>query len=173
MSEHIYRMLVRDEEDVVGALAYSLYKMHKIEWLLQYKAEHDGRSPTPADLDAFHSIVAQESQIKGLLERGHTLATRFINNGLEQHDLDKEAELLQSALAHSLSAVVQRKLDEKRSWRGWLADGMSALLVNLLTIVIIGAAVLGLRASDALTAHTGQAVGTSVSPPVQSAPAAR
>jgi hypothetical protein len=69
MSEHIYRMLVRDEEDVVGALAYSLYKMH------------------------------------------------------------------------------------------------------LLTIVIIGAAVLGLRASDALTAQTGQAVGTNAAPVAQPEPA--
>ena len=73
MSEQIFRMLVRDEEDVVGALAYALYKLHKLEWLRQYQTEHGGSSPG---------------------------------------------------------------------------------------IVIIGAAVLGLRASDALTTKTGQAVGT-------------
>ena len=43
MSEHIYRTLVHDTNDVIGAVAYSLYKQHKLEWVLQYKSQQARR----------------------------------------------------------------------------------------------------------------------------------
>lgn len=40
----IYRELVKDEADVIGVIAYSVYKRQKIEYIESIRAEH-ARSP--------------------------------------------------------------------------------------------------------------------------------
>jgi hypothetical protein len=48
----IFDLLVQNEGDTVGLLAYALYKQNKRDWLIAHNAR-DGRAPTQAELDAF------------------------------------------------------------------------------------------------------------------------
>lgn len=58
MAKHynfIYEELVRYEGDLVGRVAYSLYKREKIAFIEQYKKSHEGKEPTTRDFDNFHA----------------------------------------------------------------------------------------------------------------------
>ncbi len=48
----MFRLLVENEDDVTGLLAYGLYKQNKRDWLIAHQAG-SGRAPTQAELDAF------------------------------------------------------------------------------------------------------------------------
>jgi hypothetical protein len=48
----VFELLVQGESDLVGLLAYGLYKQNKRDWLIAHKAR-DGREPTQAETDAF------------------------------------------------------------------------------------------------------------------------
>jgi hypothetical protein len=48
----MFSLLVETETDVVGLLAYGLYKQNKRDWLIAHQARA-GREPTLAELDAF------------------------------------------------------------------------------------------------------------------------
>jgi hypothetical protein len=73
--------------------------------------------------------------------------------------------------------AVKSRLDEKRTFRGWMQDAFGNLLVNVVTILEIGIAAIGLKALDSFTTRTESRVGLgdekpSSSPPAASAPAA-
>src|SRR3546814_15200792 len=50
----IFEMLVTASDDLVGLVAYALYKRHKRDWLLALRSK---REPTPEDAEAFLTTV--------------------------------------------------------------------------------------------------------------------
>jgi hypothetical protein len=48
----IFELLVKNEQDVAGLLAYALYKQNKRDWLIAFQAT-SGRQPTDAEVSAF------------------------------------------------------------------------------------------------------------------------
>jgi hypothetical protein len=48
----VFELVVQGEHDVVGLLAYGLYKQNKRDWLIAHLAK-EGREPTAAESDAF------------------------------------------------------------------------------------------------------------------------
>jgi hypothetical protein len=69
----IYSKLVEDNDDVVGHIAYSLYKNEKIEFIETFKEKH-GSEPTELDLEPFHI----SSCTKGSLERFRRMAATIL-----------------------------------------------------------------------------------------------
>lgn len=59
----IYKRLVKDEGDVYGHIAYSIYKANKIEYIEKFKREHGGNQPTEDELKPFHDLSCTESSI--------------------------------------------------------------------------------------------------------------
>jgi hypothetical protein len=48
----VFSLLVQNETDTTGLLAYALYKQNKRDWLIAHRAR-DGREPTSSELDAY------------------------------------------------------------------------------------------------------------------------
>ena len=47
---YIYKQLVEDRGDIIGHIAYALYKEDKIEYINKFKEEHNNNEPTEDDL---------------------------------------------------------------------------------------------------------------------------
>ena len=58
----IYSKLVSSEDDVMGLLAYSIYKRHKIEFIEDFKKKK-GTAPTDSDIESFIMSSVTESQL--------------------------------------------------------------------------------------------------------------
>lgn len=52
---YMYSNLVENEDDVVGLIAYSLYKSAKIQFVIDYEAKNEGKTPSDTDKQNFHS----------------------------------------------------------------------------------------------------------------------
>lgn len=88
----IYNKLVEDQNDVVGHIAYSLYKAEKVEFIESFKKDHGNNDPTESDLEPFHRSTC----LKGSIERYRLTASNILgatlNNVLEEtiQDIEKQ-----------------------------------------------------------------------------------
>lgn len=145
----IYEKLTADPNDMVGALAYIIYKKQKVEF---YKG-HAGGVPNQSELDAFHAIALLPTSIDSYRSQAEALTQAFLavalddlvdrtENETRQSVLFKELGNVSTALQGQLGNIIGN-LDAKRTWVGWARDISGNIVVNLLTIVIIGAIVIG------------------------------
>ncbi|RYE17944.1 MAG: hypothetical protein EOP45_14895 [Sphingobacteriaceae bacterium] len=50
----LYSEIIEDENDMIGHIAYSLYKSNKITYIKQFNEDNGGKNPTEADLETFY-----------------------------------------------------------------------------------------------------------------------
>jgi hypothetical protein len=87
---YIYTELVKNENDILGILAYSLYKRQKIEFIQGFKNK-TGNEPSDADLTTFHDISNSASQLESYRNQANQLAQNFLDITLntQAEELDK------------------------------------------------------------------------------------
>lgn len=172
--ESMYKLLVRDPDDVLAGLAYTAYKRHQEEVMTRIELE-TGQPPTQADYEAFFRAASTDSGIDMYEERAASVINLFVIDALDQRMSELMTEYETTATAESLKAI-RLKQDEKRTWKGWLADSMGNLAVNFVTIFLIAMAVTGVQIMDHLTGGFGKYLellraGVVAGPAAQVAPA--
>lgn len=78
---YIFSGLVKDEDDILGQLAYSVYKRQKIEYIQAFR-ERNGTVPLDCDLIAFHDLSNSSAQIDAYRTQATRLATNFLESSL-------------------------------------------------------------------------------------------
>ena len=89
----IYKQLVEDKDDIVGHIAYSLYKQDKVEYINRFK-EENGREPGEDELKPFHDASCLDGSIERYKESAINLLGSFLDETLSQtaHQLETEYE---------------------------------------------------------------------------------
>lgn len=149
---HIYERLVAGPDDAVGAFAYVLYKQHKVAFVKNV-FEARGRDPTDEEMVIFYQQVSLQSQLDGYRQRAQVLAANFLEDGLVEHIVRIGLELQESDFNRRLDRI-EGKLDGKRSFWGWCAEVSANLLINIVTIIVIGAAVIGYKSLASFNSAT-------------------
>lgn len=100
---YIYSTLVQNEQDILGVIAYSLYKRQKLEYVQGFKSKH-GREPTDGDLAPFHDVSNSISQLESYRNQAGQLAQGFLDASvatqaaeLEQYYSDKASVEIRNA----------------------------------------------------------------------------
>ena len=140
----IYKELVKDPDDAVGAIAYVLYKRDKIAFIEATFSTYS-RNPTPDELKVFHTQTCLPAKIETYRAQAEQLAEAFLNAGVAKRVQDFEDEVRESVLNQNISAVLD-ELKSRKSFRAWVGDVVGNLGVNILTIVVIGALLGGYQA---------------------------
>ncbi|MFO7801265.1 MAG: hypothetical protein R6V55_03085 [Desulfovermiculus sp.] len=86
---YIYAKLVEGEDDVLGLLAYGLYKRDKIEHIKRINAE-TGEDPTEEELEHFHK--SSEAHIENYETRALNLSRNFLESVLGERVAEIEQE---------------------------------------------------------------------------------
>lgn len=79
----IYSKLVAAPDDLVGLIAYGLYKREKIEFIARFKDDHSN-DPTDADLAIFHSLTNTDSRRENYRSQAEGILASFSNKMLEE-----------------------------------------------------------------------------------------
>lgn len=141
----IYGKLVENDNDLVGLIAYGLYKRHKIEFIESFKAQHPGQEPSDDDCKAFALTSCTPSALKHYRDRAESLlqqitltAAREEINTFEDDMLHQYRSEIASALAKGKSdvlndfgSVVKEQLP---SW--WSSFGASVAGALVFSIII-------------------------------------
>jgi hypothetical protein len=152
----IYQRLTSDPNDAIGLFAYIVYKRQKLEFCRSF----GGRELTREELANFYAVAMLDTSIEVYRARGETMMRAFLNLGLDEFVANTEAatrqrvfyQMIESgnlALESKITAV-NDSLRERRTVGGWVRDVSANLVVNLVTIFILGALLLGYRFSAEL-----------------------
>lgn len=141
----IYSQLVAHENDLVGLIAYSMYKRHKIEFISSYREKNDGNDPTDADCRAFALSTCTPTGLKQYRREAEILIQRMIlESAAEEIDRAKEDMLAeyreeikgaitseQTNILNAFGDVVASKLP-----KGWMSVLWSVIGAFVFAIVI-------------------------------------
>lgn len=68
----IYKELVSADDDLVGLIAYGIYKKHKIEFITKIKREQ-GREPSDEECKSFFAASTTDSQLRNYRSQAETM----------------------------------------------------------------------------------------------------
>ncbi|HEU4842897.1 MAG TPA: hypothetical protein VFT05_01425 [Burkholderiaceae bacterium] len=156
MAEHIFQALMDEGGEMAGAFAYTIYKRHKVEWTVQYMADHGGQLPDAAALDTFRTMNLLPHALHGYLERGRALSQQVLTMGTEKKINEIKVEVALGALAATMKEDVRRQFDERKTMRGWMRDAATGIIANMVALLIIGALILGAKSLDDINAAVGR-----------------
>lgn len=92
---YIYKKLVNSEDDLIGLIAYGIYKKHKIEFIEQIQEENK-REPTDEECSSFFISSTTDSQIIKYRNDASSLLSEVVANTTAE-ELDRyESEMLAS-----------------------------------------------------------------------------
>lgn len=97
---YIYEKLVKDENDILGHIAYSVYKSQKLTRIAEMKKASGGNDVTDEDMAPFLEMSQSKVRMGFYLDRATTLAQQFLDEGIgEELEMEKkklESEFIQS-----------------------------------------------------------------------------
>lgn len=96
---NIYSRLVEGKGDIIGHIAYALYKDDKIEYISHFKKEHEGKEPDEDELKPFNDISSTESSIQKYKYIASGILQSFLDNTLEETKSQIEEELNRNHIA--------------------------------------------------------------------------
>lgn len=89
----IYEKLVKSEDDLIGLIAYAIYKKHKIEFITSIK-EKEGREPTTDECKIFFNASTTESQLAKYRNDAQSILSDVVANTTNEELEHYEQEML-------------------------------------------------------------------------------
>lgn len=150
MAKHynfIYEELVRYEGDLVGRVAYSLYKREKIAFIEQYKKSHDGKEPTTRDFDNFHASCHNPERLHSYHKEALSMLQDFMGESFEETSKQILIDFTKVQDEH-LAKVIRPLLPEKQKMRYVYFHGvMQSIIGSIILPVVIGVILFACRHS--------------------------
>lgn len=132
----VYEHLIGSEEDVVGLLAYALYKQEKRDWLATWKAQNNA-PPGPEHLNGFISANLTQGQ----RQRYRNAARQVLETYVATHYDGAPAVGPDDHATDRLWTALQR-LD---TGPGWLRSLATGALGATIAVVVLAVAMLAFR----------------------------
>lgn len=89
---YIYSKLVKDQNDVVGMLAYSIYKQHKIEFIEDFKKKKNA-APTDSDIENFIMSSVTQSQLEKYRESANAVLSEIVAKSVQTELMSVDYEV--------------------------------------------------------------------------------
>lgn len=128
----IFSKLVHDDSDIIGMVAYGIYKKHKIEFIESIKKTH-GREPNSDEWHAFAISTNTDSQRGKYISQAETILATFVMDTAGEQIKDAEHQMLEQYQANIKSVLPSN----------WKTIGLGALGSFLFSAVITVALILG------------------------------
>lgn len=100
----IYSKLVHDDDDIIGMIAYGIYKKHKIEFIESIKKAH-GREPNSDEWHAFAISTNTSSQLGKYISQAETMLATFVMDTAGEQIKDAEHSMLEQYQANIKSVL--------------------------------------------------------------------
>lgn len=124
----IYSKLVSSEDDLVGLIAYGIYKKHKIEFISKIKDE-TGREPNEEECRSFFAASNTSSQLRNYRSQAEDMLSEVMGNIAREEISSFEEEMLRNYRQEISSCIPS---DKKTFWLSLLAGVVSAFCFSLI-----------------------------------------
>ncbi len=142
---------------VIHAMAYVLYKRHKAEFIRAVQ-ENTGCAVTEADIVNFKLAARAPSQLEAYRRQAFMLLNNFMEQSLAVRVAQLGSDFASTHVSKQLE-LVHSSINERRSWKRWLADVGANLFVNFATILVIAGLIFGYQHLDEIGRALAQLTG--------------
>lgn len=126
----IYEKLVTTEDDVVGLIAYGIYKKHKIEFITKIK-EEQRREPSEEECRSFFAASTTNSQLENYRSQAETMLSETVGNIANEELAHYEAEMLRNYKKDISSCIPS-------NWKTFGVSILAGVVSTILFSVIAG-----------------------------------
>lgn len=136
---YIYKQLVENRGDIIGHIAYALYKEDKIEYIAKFKEEHNGNDPTEDDLKPFNDMSCTTGSIDKYKFVASDILQSFLENTLEETKRDIEDSINRNHIEQIRKAIEPIKPNSlgKSYLHGILQSVIGAIIFMILMCAIV------------------------------------
>jgi hypothetical protein len=130
----IFSKIVKDDTDVVGHIAYALYKADKIKYINAFKQQHCNREPDEEELKPFHEISSQDDSISRYRLVAQNTLKQLMDTSLKENIRNIEALCYQNH-AQILAKVIEPLKPVTKTtmfWYGVLQGVVGAFIFALI-----------------------------------------
>ncbi|HCM0858539.1 hypothetical protein [Vibrio parahaemolyticus] len=133
----IYEKLVKNENDILGIVAYSVYKRQKIDFIKSHTdSEQDEQEPLPGDkLASFMAISTSDAQLSFYEEAAANILDEYAN--LSESEKIDELEANHSEELEQKQKEYDRKLRNAKS-TNFMYGVWQSLTASILLILVLG-----------------------------------
>lgn len=153
----VYSLLGTRPNDVLAALAYTMYTQHRVETIRKSEAR-TGASPSAEDLDTFERCVRTHSALAMYKEHAVATMKAFVDETLASEQAALQADFISTSIGRQLSSIQANQVASK-SLSGRFREVSANLAVNLMTILVIGSLVFGYRWIEVWSERLGEHAG--------------
>lgn len=135
----IYSHLVNGENDIVGHIAYSLYKSEKIAFIERFKEENNGKEPDENDLKPFHDSTCIPNRLSGYHLQASVLLKDFIDYTVAATLQEAENEVRKNYMDNMRTIFDEKtsKIKPKGFFHGVFQSIVGAICFALLVSVFL------------------------------------
>ena len=125
---YIYSKLVQDQNDILGVIAYSIYKRHKIEFITSV-SEKEGRDPTDEEFRTFREVTNNQTQLDMYKDQAKSLSQSFLDAALEE-----EAEEISNFYSNKAESEIRQMKPQFMFgvWQGVVASFLFVFIMGIL-----------------------------------------
>lgn len=154
----IYEKLVSSPSDIVGMIAYSLYKREKVEYIREFK-QRNGKDPEASDLHSYHLSTNTESRLSGYGVQAKEIAREFLEISLGTKVGEIESKLLADYESTQIGSDLRQL---QKFWPSVFQGFVSSWLFTLsIGLIILLSALIRLGPKDVFV-EVGRLVGLEI-----------
>lgn len=143
---HIYSQLVEDKADIIGHIAYALYKEDKIEYITKFKQENGYTELTEEDLKPFNTISSTQSSLDKYRFVASCIMQTFLSNTLDESKKDVEDYMNQNHLA--LMEEVIKLIKPSPTWKCYIHGIIQSVIGAFVFMLLLCGLIFILNFSD-------------------------
>jgi hypothetical protein len=134
----IYSRLVENEFDILGHIAYAIYKQQKIAHIEEFKNENQ-REPTDQELIPFNKFTSSQASIDGYRIKAERILQSFMDNILEETvvDIENDCKKNQSEILKEIIQPIAPPTNWRRFWNGVLQSIIGAFIFSIIIAAFV------------------------------------
>lgn len=135
---YIFSRLVENDSDIVGHIAYALYKSDKVNYIESFKETHK-TDPSEEDLDAFHAVSSQMESIRKYRFVASHILKEFLNDTLEEsfENIEQDCNKRHAEILKEVIAPILPKKKSTAFWHGVLQSVAGAFIFALIVAAFV------------------------------------
>lgn len=139
----------KEDAQIIGMIAYALYKLDKVGYITNYQKENAGKSPTKENIKSYCDSLCTGHHLDRYRTAAHNALEKFLNKQFQESIRKAEAECKAKSI-NELNGILENKipeyqdalkktLDEKKPsfWNGVWQNLIAALIYIIITIFLI------------------------------------
>ena len=143
---YIYSQLVEDRADIIGHIAYALYKEDKIEYITKFKQENGNIELTEEDLKPFNTISSTQSSLDKYRFVAACIMQTFLSNTLDESKKDVEDYMNQNHLA--LMEDIIKPIKPIPIWKSYMHGIIQSVIGAFVFMLLLCSLIFLLNFSD-------------------------